>query len=173
MRYVSLSILIVFWALVSCRPVAPQSGEVTNPLSTTTAAATTPMTTTDPLTMTQPLTESAPITAPIASEVGSCVWRATHSLQASGSAQLRVSGVCTMPTPGYTLTLTRAEPQGMNPNRLLLTLMAAAPTDMVAQVLAPAEVVYEETTDQLYAQVDITSQTDLVLGASVTVEEGN
>jgi hypothetical protein len=76
-----------------------------------------------------------------------------------------------MPTPGYTLTLSRAEPQGINPSHLLLNLTATAPTDMVAQVLTPTDVVYEETTEQRYERVDINSQTELIAGESVAVEE--
>ncbi len=76
-----------------------------------------------------------------------------------------------MPTPGYTLTLTRAEPQGINPSHLLLNLTATPPTDMVAQVLTPTEVVYEETTDLQYERVDINSQAELIQGESIVVEE--
>jgi hypothetical protein len=76
-----------------------------------------------------------------------------------------------MPTPGYTLTLTRAEPQGINPAILLLNLTTEAPTGMVAQVLSPTEVVYEETTDQDIDQVTILVAGETPEGANVNVEK--
>jgi hypothetical protein len=104
-------------------------------------------------------------------EVGKCAWTAVHDFQPPGPATLRVTGVCTMPTPGYTLTLRRAEPQGINPNILLLNLTVEPPTGMVAQVLTPTEVVYEETTDQQIDQVSILVDGNLLEGANLDVEK--
>ncbi|HEU4753763.1 MAG TPA: hypothetical protein VFU47_11705, partial [Armatimonadota bacterium] len=69
--------------------------------------------------------------------------------------RLRVTGNCIMPTPGYTLTLTRAEPQGIDPDILVLDLRVEPPTEEVSQVQTPAEVRYLEETWHHYRQVEI------------------
>lgn len=51
-----------------------------------------------------------------------CEWHAVHDFMPPRVPRLHVTGRCTMPTPGYTLTLTRAEPQGTDPDILLLEL---------------------------------------------------
>jgi hypothetical protein len=58
-----------------------------------------------------------------------------------------------MPTPGYRLTLTRAVPQGTNPEILLLDLQVEPPTGFVAQVLTPTPVEYDEEGDQRFTEV--------------------
>lgn len=84
-----------------------------------------------------------------------CEWEAVHDSMPPGPARLRVTGTCVMPTPGYTLTLSRAEPQGFNPRILILNLEVEAPTGFVAQVLTPTPVAYEETTDLHYDSISI------------------
>lgn len=120
-------------------------------------------------TATPPVTGTTTVTAPTGGDVGTCTWKAIHNLQPPGPATLTVSGVCTMPTPGYTLTLSRAEPQGINPAILLLNLTVAAPTGIVTQVVTPTEVVYTEETDQPFDQVTILA--DEGMGGNVDVEE--
>lgn len=169
-RTMQFLLLILLFTLAGCiSPIPTTPGTV--PPVTETASATTPtVSATVTTTVTPAITSTATIPAS-GGEVGSCQWRAVHQVPASGSAQLRVTGTCVMPTPGYTLTLTRAAPQGINPSHLLLNLMATPPTDMVAQVLTPSEVGYEETTDMQYERVDIVSQVEIIQGESVVVEE--
>jgi hypothetical protein len=95
-----------------------------------------------------------------------CEWSAVHDFMPPRPARLRVNGTCIMPTPGYKLTLTRAEPQGINPNILLLNLEVETPGGIVPQVLTPTPVAYEEVTDHHYLQVTI-----LPDGATVDVQE--
>ena len=62
-------------------------------------------------------------------------WEAWHDHMPGSPPTLHVSGECEMPSPGYTLTLTPAEPQGINPDDLILVLTATEPTDVQTQVL--------------------------------------
>lgn len=87
-----------------------------------------------------------------------CEWSAVQDFMPPGPPTLRVRGVCTMPTPGYRLTLTRAEPQGFNPAVLLLEMEVEPPADPVIQVLTPTPVEYEEEGDQRYTDVQIQPQ---------------
>jgi hypothetical protein len=82
-------------------------------------------------------------------------WSAVQDFMPPGPPRLRVRGIRVMPTPGYRLTLTRAEPQGTNPAILLLDLHVEPPAGMVAQVLTPTPVSYDETSDQRYTRVEI------------------
>ena len=93
-------------------------------------------------------------------------WSAIHDFMPPGPGRLRVNGVLTMPTPGYRLTLTKAEPQGINPSILILTLHKEPPAGTVLQVLTPTPVAYLETTDVPYTEISI--QPD---GISVPVED--
>ena len=98
-------------------------------------------------------------------EQPNCQWSATHDFMPPEPACLRVQGTCDMPTPGYKLSLSRAVPQGFNPQILLLRLETHAPTDIVPQVITPTEVEYREETDFDYTHVTI-----LPAGATVEVE---
>jgi hypothetical protein len=71
-----------------------------------------------------------------------------------------------LPTPGYKLTLSRTEPQGINPRILILNLCTEPPTGIVAQVPTPTPVAYQETTDQRFDSVTILPE-----GISVPVQE--
>ena len=53
-------------------------------------------------------------------------WKATTT-HGVDTIQLTVLGIFQEPTPGYKLTLTRHEPQGANPNILLLDLAVQPP----------------------------------------------
>lgn len=81
-------------------------------------------------------------------------WSAIQDFRTTPST-LRVSGMPVMPTPGYTLTLTRAEPQGINPRILILNLERKPPSGIVTQVLTPTPVSYEEQSEQEYDSVTI------------------
>lgn len=146
------SLLLV---LTGC--IAPITPGGTVPPPTATGSAGTPSAT-------------ATVTTPTG-EVGTCTWSARYTAQPT--SQLHVTGTCILPTPGYTLNLTRAEPQGINPSHLLLNLTATEPSGIVTQVLTPTEVTYEETTDLQYERVDINSRTDLIAGESIVVEAGS
>lgn len=94
-------------------------------------------------------------------------WTAYLDLQPPGPALLRVRGVCTFPTAGYTASLERHRPQGFNPRDLLLDLTITEPSGPVAQVVTEAEARFEEEArrDQ-YDTVTI-----LPDGVSIAVEE--
>lgn len=145
----------------------------TAPPSTTPAAGipTGTVTTTATIMATPAITVVATTTATSGGVAGSCTWRAIHDSQPPDPAELSVSGVCIMPSAGYSLTLTRAEPQGINPAILLLNLDVISPTGIVAQVLTPFEVEYTEETDQPFDQVTILSASGMPAGATVDVEE--
>ncbi|HYW09009.1 MAG TPA: hypothetical protein VE913_18765 [Longimicrobium sp.] len=82
-------------------------------------------------------------------------WSAVQDFMPPGPPRLRVRGVLVMPTPGYRLSLTRAEPRGINPAVVILDLAIEPPSGMVTQVLTPTPVSYDETSDQRYTQVVI------------------
>jgi hypothetical protein len=100
-----------------------------------------------------------------ATHAADCEYTAAHDFR-THPARLRVEGTCVMPTPGYRLWLTRADPQGINPNILILKLQVESPTGIVPQVLTPTPVAYEEKTDQHFTSVTIDPG-----GVSVEVKE--
>ena len=71
-------------------------------------------------------------------------WKAvtTHGVD---TVQLVVSGICQEPTPGYKLTLTRHEPQGINSNILLLNLAVQPPSGIEPDHVTPTPVEFKET----------------------------
>lgn len=87
--------------------------------------------------------------------VSDCEWSAVQDFMPPGAPTLRVRGLCTMPTPGYRLSLTRTVPQGINPAILLLDLRVEPPTGFVTQVLTPTPVEYEEEGEQRFTEVQI------------------
>ncbi|GAB7046097.1 hypothetical protein [Catenuloplanes indicus] len=93
-------------------------------------------------------------------------WTAFFNRQPPGPFTLTVTGRLQMPTPGFKVTLSRANPQGINPRDLLLDLTITPPSGPVAQVVTEVEVVYEERTDTGYDTVTI-----LPNGPSIKVEE--
>lgn len=105
--------------------------------------------------------------APADAELGRCRdWYASHDHMPPGPATLRVTGICTFPSTGYSVQLRRHEPQGINPRDLLLDKIVIAPTDIVGPAITDVEVRYEETTDFEYDTVTI-----LPDGPSIPVEE--
>lgn len=82
-------------------------------------------------------------------------WRAIHNWQPPHPGALVVMGICTMPTPGYRVTLKRHVPQGINPLILLLDREATPPDGFVPQIITPAAVFYREITQEKYTQVTI------------------
>lgn len=93
-------------------------------------------------------------------------WTAIHDFMPPGPPRLTVRGAVETPTPGYTVTLTEAVPQGINPVILLLRLELTPPTGIVPQHVVTVPVEYEKETDFKYTQVTI-----LPNGPTVDVEE--
>lgn len=95
-----------------------------------------------------------------------CEWSAVQDFMPPRPPRLRVRGVCTMPTPGYRLHLTRSEPQGTDPEILLLDLHVEPPSGPVIQVLTPTPVdEYTEEGSRRFTEVQIMPQ-----GTRVPVE---
>jgi Domain of unknown function (DUF6438) len=82
-------------------------------------------------------------------------WTAIHNHQPPGPSVLRVNGTCEFATAGYTVELRRRQPQGFNPNDLLLDRVVTAPTGPVAQVVTEVQVEYTEETEFDYQTVTI------------------
>jgi hypothetical protein len=82
-------------------------------------------------------------------------WAAWLNEQPLAPRTLHVTGECVAPTPGYTVTLRRHSPQGINPRNLLLELVVRPPTGSVAQVPTPVTVRYEEKTTSGFDTVTI------------------
>lgn len=82
-------------------------------------------------------------------------WTAIHNFMPPDPAKLVVTGKLMMPTPGYQLRLTKANPQGINPRILVLSLGVTPPGTIQPQVITMTLVRYEETTDIHYSNVQI------------------
>jgi hypothetical protein len=82
-------------------------------------------------------------------------WKAVHDFMPPLPARLNVSGECTMPTPGFTITLKPAEPQGINPSILILEKTVTPPTGIEPQHVVTQPATYHELTDVHYTHVMI------------------
>jgi len=71
------------------------------------------------------------------------------------SHKLKVCGKLSFPTPGYKVHLKKQEPQGINPEILLLKETIVAPTGIEPDHIATVEVHFEEHTTVHYKQVQI------------------
>jgi hypothetical protein len=72
------------------------------------------------------------------------------------NCELRVTGDVTEPTTGWTVSLERAMPQGINPNILLLKLVEVKPTGNAGNIVTTHHVKYDENPAQVeYTQVTI------------------
>lgn len=71
------------------------------------------------------------------------------------SKKLMVHGQCTFPTPGYKVHLKKKEPQGINPEILLLEKTVTAPTTIEPQHVVTIAVRFEEHTTTHYHEVEI------------------
>jgi hypothetical protein len=101
-------------------------------------------------------------------EPGHCRdWAAIHHLEPPGPGRLRVTGRCTVPTPGHRVELRRKEPQGTNPADLLLEKSVHEPRGPVARVLTEIDVEYAEETDARMDTVTIVPD-----GVSIPVQRG-
>lgn len=93
-------------------------------------------------------------------------WSAIHDFMPPAPAHLRVRGDCTFPTPGYTVTLKKKEPQGINPSILILEKAVTSPSGPEPEVITTIPVAYEEVTNQHYTEVQIVPD-----GATIAVQE--
>lgn len=82
-------------------------------------------------------------------------WVAWHNRMPGTRPTLHVTGSCSFPTPGYSVTLKRKEPPGINPAILLLERTVQAPAGPEPDVVTEVEVHYEEETSALYTDVTI------------------
>ena len=82
-------------------------------------------------------------------------WNAWIDRMPPGKPTLHVTSVCEFPTPGYTVELRPAEPQGINPADLLLEMHVTEPYGQVPQVVTTVEVRYEQDDSPDYDTVSI------------------
>ncbi len=82
-------------------------------------------------------------------------WTAVLDKMPPGAPRLAVVGTCTCPTPGYRVSLEKANPQGFNPEILLLELVTQGPSGMVSQVVTDYERRYVEENAPAYRTVKI------------------
>jgi hypothetical protein len=82
-------------------------------------------------------------------------WYASHDHMPPGPKTLHVSGECEFPTPGYTVELNPAVPQGINPKIYILVKTVHKPKGPEPDVLTTVQVRYNEQTDTEYDQVQI------------------
>jgi hypothetical protein len=82
-------------------------------------------------------------------------WEAwVNEMPPNTARELHVEGLCTCPRAGYQVRLVRANPQGINPEILLLNLEIDEPSGASADVLTDCPVEYRETNAR-YKQVTI------------------
>jgi hypothetical protein len=77
-------------------------------------------------------------------------WKALN-----GPGVLVVDGWCTFPTAGFNMELRKVEPQGANPEDLLLERVVTVPEGYQPPVVRAIEAHYEEVTDFEYKTVTI------------------
>ncbi len=73
---------------------------------------------------------------------------------------LHVTGTVTVPTAGWQATLTEANPQGINPDILILEVNKVKPTGDVAQVVSHIPVRYDKPRSPDYTDVTICGDGD-------------
>jgi hypothetical protein len=81
-------------------------------------------------------------------------WTAVHDRMPGKAPALRVAGSCTFPSTGYSASLKRHEPQGINPWELMLDLVVTPP-DIDQPAVTEIAVEYVEETDYAYKTVSI------------------
>ena len=91
-----------------------------------------------------------------------CKWEAVHDWQPPRPGKLTVTGVCSMPTPGCQLKLTRAVPQGFNKDILILDKVETPPSGPQPDVITPTTVAYEEVSDVKFTEVMIRPENAVV-----------
>jgi hypothetical protein len=83
------------------------------------------------------------------------IWEAILDTMPPTPHSLRVKGVLQMPTPAYTLTLKEHEPQGTNPDILLLDLIVTPPDPDIIVPQVITEETFERETENMYSSVTI------------------
>ena len=81
-------------------------------------------------------------------------WYAYHDFMPGSPPTLHVGATCTAPTNGYRFSLARQEPQGINPQDLLLRLVVDE-SEFANEVVTVYQVHYREDTDMRYDSVSI------------------
>jgi hypothetical protein len=81
-------------------------------------------------------------------------WNATLNKMPPDPPRLRVEGTCTCPTTGFGISLLRAEPQGINPDVLLLDLKIVPP-QMSHDTITDYPLTYSEEARRNYTHVTI------------------
>jgi hypothetical protein len=82
-------------------------------------------------------------------------FEAWHDRMPGKPPTLHVTGEVTFPTGGYTAMLQKHEPQGINPQDLLLDLVVTEPTGQVPPVVTTEPVEYVEETDFDYTTASV------------------
>lgn len=101
------------------------------------------------------------------SNQGNCSrWKAWHDHQPISGPVLHITATCQFPTPGYTVTLRPAQPQGVNPAIYIMDRSVTAPSGLVPQVITDVPVHYTEKTNNEYKEILI-----LPDDQRITVEE--
>jgi len=75
--------------------------------------------------------------------------------QPPGPQTLRVSATAVCPTEGWEVTLSKSEPQGINPKELLLDVNETAPAGDVAQIVTEIPVEFVDDSETEYDSVSI------------------
>lgn len=96
--------------------------------------------------------QTAPSTDCEKQEIG---WSAWHNAMPMSTPTLYVRGKQELPTPGFTLSLSEAVPQGINPAILVLRLKTTKPTGIQPDVLTGTCVAFQKEVGPIYSQVQI------------------
>jgi hypothetical protein len=82
-------------------------------------------------------------------------WEAWLDTQPPSPHSIHVKGTCEFTTTGYSVELRPSEPQGFNPEVLMLDKVVHEPTGQVNQVIDQVPVEYSSETSIDYKQVHI------------------
>ena len=82
-------------------------------------------------------------------------WEAWRNVMPGARRSVMVTGTCRFRTGGYSLTLRRSEPQGINPRVLELDLIVHEPQGGVPEVISDERATFFEYTDTEYEQAHI------------------
>jgi hypothetical protein len=104
--------------------------------------------------------------APFLRELSCGDWSAWHDFMPARPPTLYVVGLCTFPTPGYTVVLKRAFPPGLNPAILILDRVVIPPATPQPARVDLVDVRFAERTSAEYDQVYIRPD-QVLLGVQV------
>lgn len=93
-------------------------------------------------------------------------WSAWHDCMRGKPPTLYVVGLCTFPTPGYTVVLKKAFPPGTNPAILILDRVVTPPMGPQPDRVDLVDVRFAERTTVEYDQVYIRPD-DVLLGVQI------